>query len=413
MTKKNKTIHIIGAGISGLTAAVVLEKNGFKPIIIEASNRVGGRVKTDVVDGYQLDHGFQVLLTSYPFAKKYLDYNSLKLQRLLPGAIIFKNRKSSLIGDPLRKKYFLWSTLFSNIISTGDKLKILRLNKVLKKKSIDEIFNESEIPTISYLYKLGFTSKTINNFFIPFFSGIFLENELVTSSSMFQFVYKMFGHGYAAIPTLGVEEISKQLKNKLKHTQFLFNSEVKNIDKNEILLSSGQVIQSEFVILATTPLRLVNTLHNTNISWKSCQTLYFKVDQRVIEKPIIGLVADNDALINNLFFHSSIIAKEENNKELLSVTIIKGHDLDNNFLVKRVIDELEKYCNILNPEFIKMYHISKALPENKSVKNRLSTKEICINDHLFLAGDHLLNGSLNAAMYSGELAAKAIIEKTK
>ena len=65
-------IHIIGAGVSGLIAAQVLEEKGFSPIIMEATDRVGGRVKTDIVDGYQLDHGFQVLLTAYPAAQKYL-----------------------------------------------------------------------------------------------------------------------------------------------------------------------------------------------------------------------------------------------------------------------------------------------------------------------------------------------------
>ena len=73
MEKKNTKIAIIGAGISGLIAALRLEKDGFSPIIYEKSDRAGGRVKTDIVDGYQLDHGFQVLLTAYPAAQKYLN----------------------------------------------------------------------------------------------------------------------------------------------------------------------------------------------------------------------------------------------------------------------------------------------------------------------------------------------------
>ena len=95
-----KKVHIIGAGISGLVAATVLEKNGFYPIILEATDRVGGRVKTDIVEGYQLDHGFQVLLTAYPAAQKYLDLDSLDLQKFLPGASIFKKnglRKNGLL----------------------------------------------------------------------------------------------------------------------------------------------------------------------------------------------------------------------------------------------------------------------------------------------------------------------------
>ena len=121
-------IYIIGAGISGLIAAKVLENNGFHPIIIEATDRAGGRVKTDIVKGYQLDHGFQVLLTAYPTAKAFLDYNALALQTFLPGATIFKNGKQKTLGDPLRSISLLFPTLFSGIGNFSDKLKVLKLS---------------------------------------------------------------------------------------------------------------------------------------------------------------------------------------------------------------------------------------------------------------------------------------------
>ena len=112
MDKKDFKIYIVGAGVSGLVAAQVLENKGYHPIILEASDRAGGRVKTDIKKGFQLDHGFQVLLSSYPAAQKYLDFKALKLQKLKPGAVIFKNGKQQVIGDPLRDISTLFSTLF-------------------------------------------------------------------------------------------------------------------------------------------------------------------------------------------------------------------------------------------------------------------------------------------------------------
>lgn len=140
MKNSNYKIHIIGAGVSGLIAATVLEQNGFSPIIIEATDGVGGRVKTDIIEGYQLDHGFQVLLTAYPYAQKYLDLESLDLQKFVPGAAIYKNGKQILIGDPLRDVSLLFSTLFSGIGTFSDKLKILQLNHMLKKKRYPKSF---------------------------------------------------------------------------------------------------------------------------------------------------------------------------------------------------------------------------------------------------------------------------------
>ncbi len=174
MEKSAYKIHIIGAGISGLIAAQILENHGYHPTIIESSTTVGGRVKSDLVDGYTLDHGFQVLLTSYPAAKKYLDYKSLNVQRLKAGSCIFIDEKQKFFGDPLRDGFLFFPTLFSGVGSISDKIKIAKLNSRLQKKTISEIFEKDEITTKQYLDDLGFSSSVINDFFLPFFSGVFL-----------------------------------------------------------------------------------------------------------------------------------------------------------------------------------------------------------------------------------------------
>ena len=234
MNKQSKKVHIVGGGVSGLIAATVLEKNGISPIIIEASERVGGRIKTDITDGYQLDHGFQVLLSSYKAAKKYLNFQDLELQTLKAGACIFKDGKKISFGDPLRDPTLLFSTLFSSIGTLNDKIKIAKLNFKLQKKSIVSIFDTKEVSTNQYLKDFGFSNKIIDHFFRPFFNGIFLETGLKTSSRMFEFIFKKFGEGSATIPKNGMEQISKQLKNNLKNTTFYFNTKVIAIENQQI-----------------------------------------------------------------------------------------------------------------------------------------------------------------------------------
>jgi protoporphyrinogen oxidase len=409
-SKKHRNIYIIGAGISGLIAALELEKHGYHPTIIEASDSVGGRVKTDVIEGYQLDYGFQVLLTSYPAAQKYLNYEELELQKFLPGAVIFENKSTAILGDGFRSFDLLFSTLTTNKVTFRDKLKILRLNRILKSKRLEDIFSEEETTTLQYLKNFGFSQKAIRNFFTPFLSGIFLETTLTTSSRMFEFVYKMFGTGYAALPKAGIGAIPNQLKSKLKSTTFLFNTKVASVEKDSIKLSNGDVLESNMTIIATDSSSLLSNRKSTKQEWKSCQTLYFETEKRTITKPLIGLIANEFSLINNIFFTTSIANSSTSKKELLSVTIVRDHNLHETLLVKEVIKELKEICGIDVIKFLKMYDIPKALPKLESLKYAPTKETIEVNDSIILAGDQLCNGSLNAAMLSGELAAKVALE---
>ena len=413
MKQKSPSIHIIGGGISGLIAARVLEEHGLSATIIEATDRLGGRVKTDVVDGYNLDHGFQVLLTAYPAAKKYLDFDALALQEFLPGSAIFKNGKQKIIGDPLRNLSLLIPTLFSEIGTVNDKLKILALNRRLKKKSIQNIFAEKEQTTLAYLENIGFSETIITDFFIPFFSGIFLENKLDTSSRMFEFVYKMFGEGNAALPKDGIQAIPKQLFEKLKNTTCVFNTKVKSVENGNIKLESGETLKSNFTIIATQASGLVSNLKNQATLWKSCDTLYFEVTKREIRKPLIGLIAAPNALINNIFYHTSLQTSATATKELLSVTVVNRQNLTNKQLVAKVQKELKELCNIDSCTFIKQYNIPMALPKLQDIQYEMLPSETRLTEAIFLAGDTQLNGSLNAAMIAGERAALEVINLSR
>ena len=410
MSKNSIKVHIIGGGISGLVAAHVLENHGLSPVIIDANDRVGGRVKTDIVKGFQLDRGFQVLLSSYSAAKKYLDYKSLDLQTLKAGSCVFVGGKQCFFGDPLRDSSLFIPTLLSPLGTLGDKLKIAKLNFHLQKKPIDKIFEDREITTKEYLTAKGFSKRIIKNFFLPFFSGIFLESELYTSSRMFEFVFKMFGKGLALLPKGGIEEISKQLKNKLKKTKILFNTLVSNVKNKEITLSDGKKIKTDFTIIATEPANLVEGLKNQKVDWKSCQNLYFNCYGRVFKKAFIGLVANPESLINNVFYPTSIPTNNKGENELISVTVVKDHSLPDEKLIERVKNELKKECKIESVGFLKLYSIPKALPHLNNLQYDVSPSETKVKDGIFLAGDVLLNGSLNAAILAGENAAMGVLE---
>ncbi|WP_299900142.1 FAD-dependent oxidoreductase [uncultured Aquimarina sp.] len=410
MKKSEYKVHIVGAGISGLIAAQVLEKSGYHPVIIESEDSCGGRVKTDQIEGYAIDHGFQVLLTSYPAAKQYLDFNGLALQEFLPGAAIFEDGKQKIIGDPLRDLSLLWPTITANIGSFSDKRKILKLNQILKKTTIHDIFEEREQTTVSFLEDFGFSSKIIHQFFKPFFTGIFLEENLQTSSRMFKFVYKMFGDGNAAIPKLGIGEITKQLVSALDHTSFIYNTKVEKVAEGLIVTTEGKEMESHFTIIATEPSFIIPNLKNQQITWKSCDTLYFETKDRAIHKPLIGLIPHKETLINNICYPTVLQPNTTSGKELLSVTVVRSHNLSETDLIAKVTAELAEHCSIQVDRFIKRYDISHALPDITNLQYEMLPSETRLTPTIFIAGDQQLNGSLNAAMISGERAAMGVID---
>ncbi len=405
--RENQEIYIIGAGVSGLIAAYELEQEGYHPVIIEQSDKVGGRVKTLNEKGFELDLGFQVLLSAYPLANKYLNLDKLDLLMLESGAQIYANGKSYLIGDPLRNMKVLIPTLKAGIGSISDKLKILNLNSKLKRKSLEEIFDSPEKTTLEYLHEFGFSQKIIDGFFKPFFSGIFLEPDLNTSSRMFEFVYKMFGQGYACIPKSGIGAISEQLKEKLKKTEFLFNTEVKEVTNHGIKFSSGEEKEHCGVIIASNASPLIGGLKNQEIAWKGCKCIYFEVDKTNIPNKTIALIAEPENYANNLYSYTDL----KSGKIILSATIVKNIDKPDSKIIDKVSSEIQEYTGATRVNYIRLYNINRALPDINNIRMTAEPSESQILDNVFLAGDYLFNGSLNAAMESGRLAAHGLMEK--
>ncbi len=407
------TITIIGAGISGLTAAVYLHKKGFKVQILEASDRAGGRIKTDVIDGFKLDRGFQVLLTEYPECKALLNYEKLNLKRFLPGATVLYDGGQFEIADPFRRPSATFSTLFAPVGSIKDKLNTLFLKNKLVKITIPEIFTQKEETTLLQLSKYGFSDKMINRFYKPFFSGIFLENELSTSNRMFDFVMKMFSKGDAAIPELGMEEIPKQLVSLLPENTILYNVKVSKIENNTIHTENGQVFTSDKIIIATEASSFAkNYIPETQTKSHQVTSIYFTTKVAPTKKAVVVLNASkNKKWVNNLTVMTNVSPKYAPNNEVLICISCNGISNESDEIIaKNSRAELKQWYGnqVDNWKLLKVYKINYALPNLEILKDDLSETNFKINDSLYICGDHLLNGSINAAMKSGRLVAENI-----
>ena len=414
MLNMETDVIIIGAGLAGLTAAKVLKQAGKSVLVIESSNAVGGRVQTDEVNGFLLDRGFQVLLTAYPEAKRFLNYEALALCRFDPGALILNKKGISRIGDPLRQPGALMSTLFSSAGTFADKFKMLRLKLKLSRKTIQHIFSEKEISTIDYLKKEGFSERIISQFFKPFLTGIFLEDQLSTSSRMFEFVFKMFSEGDAAIPAKGMGMIPLQVAQGLSADELVFNEKVETVDGGKVITSSKSVYKANYILMATNPIQMPAPFQQQLVkSYHSVTNMYFTTDKKPFTLPLIALNTLSGKLVNNIAVMDQISSVySSNGKALISVSLVGDHlQANQSQLQDRVISEMKFWFpDALNWKHLKTYHINYALPNDDQVTHQPGYHSMRLNDQCFACGDYLMNGSINAAMKSGRLAAEAIIK---
>lgn len=413
-TVSQPQIIIIGGGVAGLVAAYELEQAGRKPLLLEASDRVGGRLKTDVVDGFLLDHGFQVLLTEYPEVKRYLDLKALGVRTFRPGGHVHTRQMHFRFADPLREPAQIVRSTLSAVGTLSDKIKLAKLGLKLRTRSIEDCFKGyTERTTMDYLWSLGFSEQIVERFFRPFFGGIFLEQELRTPAAMFRFIFKMFGTGGAALPAEGIEAVAKQLRAKLTATEVRCNSSVAAIEGDTVVLADGSRLEAPGgIIVACPPAELLPQLAGAEVTWKSTTNLYFYSSRRLKENRLINLVSDPTSLINTFAVLDEVspgYKLEQQGGSLISVTLRESITRESQ--IGQAEQDLLRHSRLPNDSLrmLARYDIQRALPELNPVTYRYDATHARVTDRVFLAGDHQLNGSLDAAMRSGRLAAEGLL----
>jgi protoporphyrinogen oxidase len=398
-------ITIIGAGIAGLTCAKYLKDRGVDAVILEASDAVGGRVRTDEIDGFKLDRGFQVLLTSYPEAAKLLNYNDLQFKLLPSGARIRNGDDYFVMPNPLKNILTAPQALFSPVGGILDKLKILQLNAELRKTI--EPTAKSDETTIEFLKNFGYSEQMINRFFVPFFSGVFLEKDLATNASFFKFLFSVFSKGDVVIPADGMQEIPKQIAKHLSDKQIRFNTQVQKIDGNKIYLANGETIESEKIVLATdakTSAKLLGAESKVEFNGTTC--LYFESDSalKFDGTPYLIINSNTNEIINHILPISDVSANyAPANKTLISVSIVGNKEVT----TEQVQAELSKWFgNDKVWRHLKTYKIPEALPQ--FFANSATETILKLSENLYRCGDYTAYPSLNAAMKTGRLVAEML-----
>jgi phytoene dehydrogenase-like protein len=412
--KKTADVIIVGAGLAGLSCAFHLRKGGMSALIVEASDGVGGRARTDRIDGFVLDRGFQVLQCAYPEAQRVLDYDALNLKPFYPGALVRFGGDFHLVGDPLRRPQDTIKTLRSPIGTIGDKMRMGHLRTRICVGSLDALLTRPETTTIQALHHAGFSAEMIARFFHPFFCGVFLAHDLHASSRVFEFVFRMFATGDTALPFEGMGAVSSQIASRLAAGSIRTDARVASVKPGTAVLTNGEEIRGRVVVIATEGPETARLLgEDTRNESRSVTCIYFSAAAAPIEKPILVLNGEGTGPINSLCVPSQVApAYAPKGKSLVSVTVI-GVNRDNDVaLEERVHSQLREWFGPAADGWrhLKTYRISHALTDQAPPSFSPLDQPVRISPRLFVCGEHHSMPSIQWALYSGRRCAEAILK---
>jgi phytoene dehydrogenase-like protein len=460
--KKSRSRHteeadvcIIGGGVSGLAAAFTASNatagaGQARIVLLEASAAVGGRVRSDVTDdGFVLDRGFAVFIEEYPWAKELIDYDDLKLGRFQPGALVKIPYTDQLqrVADPLRQPEDLFTALFAQVGSLMDKINLLPLIFAAKSLTLEEIFKEEEIDTLTALkVRYSFSEDILDRFFRPFLEGIYLAPLEEQSSRMFLFVFKMFSEGYASLPEGGIGRVAEQLARNAAENGVVIrtDSPVADIQQTAdgdylVQIADGKsTIRANKVIIAAEGPAAQNLVAKIE-GFQSLEQLPVQPQRSVgclyysfagpppVDQPILilnGIGADRgnaENPANNVCF-PSVVAKgyAPEGYHLCSVTVLKpamdlyrGKEDELDAAVRRQLSTwFPKFKDdILNTwELKRVYDIRNAQPSQLGGPQAANVNRgrdsgryrgKALPSGAYVCGDHMATATLNGALESG------------
>jgi phytoene dehydrogenase-like protein len=419
-------VIVVGVGLAGLTAARQLLERGADVAVFEASDGVGGRVRTDRVDGFLLDRGFQVLFSSYPAAKRRLDMDALDLREFDPGAIIALGPKIQVLSDPLRDPGSALPAAMSDVVTPRDKLLTAILALKLRAQTVEQVLAGPDRTTLAYLRAQGFSRAFVERFIRPFYGGIFLDRSLRTSAKCFKFDFKMLAEGRAVVPARGMGAIAEQLAATLvAQGRVRLNARVRELMREDggavrgVRLEDGAEEWADAVVVAVeAPEAARLTGLRTSEGRTSTVNLYWQGTERVYDGKKIVLNANHRPFVNNAVQITNVAPEyAPEGRHLLSATVVGLPEAEDESLYRMAMYDIKHMFRgdpaaahaLETYEPLALYRIPYAqFAQPPGIHLHLPDNDTGVPG-LYFAAEFTEASSQNAALISGEKAADAVL----
>ncbi len=405
-------VIVVGAGVAGLVCAADLSRNGVDCLVVEASDGVGGRVRTDVVDGFRLDRGFQILLTAYPQVRARLDLDALDLRRFEPGAAVWRQDRFHHVADPLRAPRHLLSTVRAPIGTLADKARLARLVLDVRRGRVDELLRRPDMATAARLQRAGFSATMIEAFWRPLFAGIQLDPDLEVSSRRFDVILRMLAVGSTGVPAAGIGAVADQLASTLPAGIVRLDSPVGRATDAGVTLVSGERLTARAVVVATDGPAAHRLLGERvpDPGSRAVAACWFSAADAPHAGPVLLLDGDGDTRgpAANVAVMSEVAPTYAPPGRALVVAAVPGPAALRPDLANAVREQLGRWFGSTVGDWTHLR--TDVIPHGQPLQMPpfAPRRRVALGDGLFVCGDHRDTASLQGAMFSGERAARAV-----
>lgn len=422
MASSHDTV-IVGAGLAGLTCARALCDTGRDVVLLEASDGPGGRVRTDVVEGFRLDRGFQILLTAYPEVQAQLDCDALDLQPFAPGAVVHLGGDGDersggragfvTVGDPLRRPQDLFSTLAAPVGTFADKLRVLPLALGVRRGDAADLLRAPDMTTAEALERAGFSERMVERFWRPLLAGIQLDPDLEVSARRFRIILRMLATGDAAVPAAGMQAIPDQLAAALPDGVLRTGVAVATVRPGVVTTTDGEELRARSVVVATdgpTATRLVDL---TPVRSRQVACVYFAADEPPRRGAAILLDGDGTGPALNVAVMSETARSYAPAGRALVACAVPGPQADRADLDDAVRAQMRGWFGsaVDGWRHLRTYRIAHGQPDQPPPLHPKQRQRL--GDGVYVCGDHRDTASIQGAMYSGRRCAEAVLADSR
>jgi phytoene dehydrogenase-like protein len=399
---------VVGAGLAGLAAARHLRAGGLEVLVLEAEDTVGGRIRTDVVDGFLLDRGFQVLNTAYPELRRQVDLEGLHLRRFTKGALLHLDGGRHRVEDPRRSPSH---ALESVRVPTGDAVATARLTLMTTRDAygpLARLLHQDDVDTATALATRGISRRAVDAVLRPFFAGVFLEDQLTTSVRFFDLMMRMFVRGDSTLPTFGMQALPDQLAALLPPDSVRLQTAVTAVEPTGVRTPDGR-IEARAVVVATDAVAARDLVPRVrDVPWNGVTTLYHAAREDPLGEPTLLLDCDGDLVCSTTVLSAVSRSYAPSGSHLVSTSVLGGDRGDLAGLERAVRARLAELYGTSTSAWTHLAtyalpHALPAMPAPHPMRRPVRTGGV------YVCGDHQDTSSIQGALVSGRRAAEAVL----